>query len=97
MQKKRGKKPRYAPQRYLHRIHARFLNLSFSSETDHLHSHRTCHLAGSALIYSHERGEAYPSPRGRSDGSYRERTTEQRTSAGEGYSQSPGGEVEVAR
>jgi len=71
---------------HLHRINARFLNLSFSSETGHPHSHRTCHLAGSALICSHERGEAYPSPRGRSDGSYRERTTERRTSAGEGYS-----------
>lgn len=73
------------------------LSSFLSPGTDHPNSHRTCGLASSALIGSHKLGEAHAAPRGRSDWSCREGSIEQRTSAGEGCSQSPGWKVEIAR
>jgi hypothetical protein len=80
----------------LPRPHAHIL-LFFCSGTGHPYAHRTRCLAGSAFNYSHKYREAYVAPRGCSDGSYREGTTEQRSPAGKGCSQSAGWEMEVNR
>ena len=67
----------------------------FYSGSGHRDAQRARYLAGSAFICSHKCGQDYVAPRGCSDGSYREGTTSQRSSAGKGYSQSPAWEMGV--